>query len=228
MRFHIIATLFIILLSSSTLFAQSQLATANMKRSPAATKVKRQQAIEFSIAPSGEFHGVVADRTGTPKSDVDFLLLSKTSVVGVSRTDKDGRFAFTNVTPGARTLRTADAAQRIRLWPADVAPPNAKSGILLVTGDSTVRGQCCSAGANCGGCDSCSGAAACGAGYPGQFGGVFQHLLQSPWLIGAGTAAAIAIPLATDDDDQRDDDFTNQIEVSDDTVVDGGSGEPAS
>lgn len=59
---------------------------------------------------------------------------------------------------------------------------------------------------------SCSGCGACGSGFGRGFGGrvfgsgvgVFGHgggLLSSPLLVGAGVAAAIAIPIALDDDD---------------------------
>ncbi len=221
MRFQSAATLLIILLSSPTIFAQASSATKDLVR-PAN---KRQQVIDFAISDNGEFRGVVADRSGKPQADFDVMLLNRTEVIGVARTDATGRFAFANVAPGRQVLRTTEAAQNIRLWPAKLAPPNAKSGVLLVAGDSTVRAQGCSGGANCGGCDSCGGT-----GIHGHFGGVFQRILQNPWLIGAGTAAAIAIPLATDDDDQRDGDFTSQLEISDDvdTDGDGAAGEPAS
>lgn len=62
-------------------------------------------------------------------------------------------------------------------------------------------------GPSCGGCGTCGGGGF-GNGYGGGvFGsgtGVFGHgagLLSSPLLVGAGVAAAIAIPIALDDDD---------------------------
>ena len=63
-------------------------------------------------------------------------------------------------------------------------------------------------GPSCGGCGTCGGGGFGGGGYGGRiFGsgtGVFGRgagLLSRPFLVGAGVAAAIAIPIALDDDD---------------------------
>ncbi len=56
----------------------------------------------------------------------------------------------------------------------------------------------CGGGA-CGG--GACGAGGCGGGLFGGGGGGLLGLLSNPWVIGAGVAAAIAIPLALDDDD---------------------------
>lgn len=69
-----------------------------------------------------------------------------------------------------------------------------------------------SCGPSCGGCNSCGGGGGYGSVFGGggfggggfgggAFGGGAAGLLSSPVLIGAGVAAAIAIPLAIDDDD---------------------------
>ena len=82
----------------------------------------------------------------------------------------------------------------VRLWAANTAPPSAVAGFTHVDG-AVQRGQCTvdSCTGTCGGtCGACKGK--CGP----------LGLLMNPWVIGAAVAAAIAIPLAVNDDD---DDF---------------------
>jgi hypothetical protein len=65
-----------------------------------------------------------------------------------------------------------------RLWAEQTAPPAANDGVLVVHGDDAVRGNSCNP---------------CGGGLLG--------VLANPWVLAAIVAAAIAIPLALDDDD---------------------------
>ena len=150
--------------------------------------------------------GKLVNRQGKPLSNVSVEVLAKRRAPMMTKTDLDGIFVIPHLETGDLTLRMAGQTQMIRVWAFHLAPPRAPSAVLLVVGD-TVRGQCCgtqcptvcrhdSCTPDCGGCDSC-----CGYGAFGGRGGNAYRLLSNPIVLGSMVGAAIAIPLAIDDDD---------------------------
>ncbi len=68
-----------------------------------------------------------------------------------------------------------------RLWAPNTAPPVAQQGVILVVGDDVIRGQ---------------------HGYSaGPFASMAQWVADHPLITASAIGAAIAIPLALDDDD---------------------------
>ena len=168
-------------------------------------KLQPNAALQMQLASGGVLQGRVVDRQGTPQPNLAVKIVGKHAAT-VSKTDQDGLFATSGLQSGDYRISVANESQMIRAWNAETAPPHTKQTALLIVG-TTVRGQCA---ADCGNCSSCwavdqssqsgygtvfSGGGA-GSGYGGG-GGV----LRRPWILGAGVAAAIAIPLALDDDD---------------------------
>ena len=178
----------------------------------AVTKIKSNQrtALELQLGNKGSITGKLVDRQGKTLPNVDVLLTGKQGRATV-KTDAQGIFQITGLTVGEYGVRVGDQTQVVRMWNPQTAPPKTAQAGLFVIGD-TLRGQC-SGGAWCDGCDSCNAAPAptcgpscggcdsCGGAYGTVFGGHGNGLLSKPWLLGAGVAAAIAIPIALDDDD---------------------------
>jgi hypothetical protein len=95
--------------------------------------------------------------------------------VASTQTGVDGRFAIAGVKAGVYEVATSQGVTVCRLWAPRTAPPAAQSDALVVHGGSVVRGA--------------------------QGGGGVIGFLSNPWVLGGIVAAAIAIPLALDDDD---------------------------
>lgn len=196
MRLRLALSLSLILIASQNVLSETVPVPA------AAPQVPRSQSIlDLVVSGKGDLQGLAVNRQGALAAGIRVSLLDNQRVLQTVTTDKSGRFLFRSVELGPKVIRANKISQTVRIWEQRTAPPNAKPELLFVAGSAVVRGQGC-ATASCDGCDACSGGC-----FQGHFGGAFQRMLQNPWLIGAGTAAAIAIPLATDDDDEQDDDF---------------------
>lgn len=156
---------------------------------PTKAKSSRPATIDFRLDQRNRLQGTVLNRAGkaVPGATVR-VVQSRERKPQTARTDAKGQFVVSKLATGLATVQIGPTTHRVRLWQKAVAPPAARHQALFVVGDA-VRGQC--AGAGCPGCASCSG----------HFGGVFQRVLQNPWFVSTGTAAAIAVPLAAGDDD---------------------------
>jgi hypothetical protein len=128
---------------------------------------------DVALQTGGVMHGQVVDAQGNPCDQVAVRVArtSDPTPLAVVQTDSQGRFAVSGLSGGVYRVETPAGAAMYRLWAPNTAPPSATTSALVLQGDPTMRG-------NLGGL--------------GWFG----------WtLIGLGVAAAIAIPLALDDDD---------------------------
>lgn len=127
---------------------------------------------DVALQTGGELHGQVVDAQNNPCGQVPLRAVrtSDQAIVASAQTDAQGRFALGGLTGGVYRVETPAGAAVYRVWAPNTAPPSAIASALVVQGDPTMRG-------NLGGL--------------GWFG----------WtLIGLGVAAAIALPLALDDD----------------------------
>jgi len=128
---------------------------------------------DIALQAGGVMHGQVLDAQGAPCSQVEVRVgkNSDPAPLAAVQTDSQGRFAVSGLSGGLYRVETPAGAALYRMWAPNTAPPSATASALVVQGDPAMRG-------NLGGL--------------GWFG----------WtLIGLGVAAAIAIPLALDDDD---------------------------
>lgn len=104
-----------------------------------------------------------------PVAAADVSIRSADREIAVTKTDKEGRFVFSNLNSGVYQVVTAESQGTYRAWSSTVAPPSAQQGVLLVKGGDTVRGQ---------------------HHVPG-----FKHWLSNPWFVAAVIAAAVTIPV---------------------------------
>jgi|GEM_PF-3631055 len=192
------------------------------------------------VRHGNELRGMLLDRNGKPAMGIELHLQDARGKRMDSKSDAAGRFAFQGVGTGVYALlgkklqptnkntaiHKSTQLQWVRVWDSPTAPPAANSRLLAVFDGSVIRGQCCaSAGMSpgceqCGDCMDCCGG--CGTGPRFGVGRLLQSALDNPWMVAAGTAAAIAIPIATNDDDERAGDDTDAVDGA------GGSGEDAS
>jgi hypothetical protein len=91
-----------------------------------------------------------------------------------TQTNAEGRFAVQGLTGGVYQVATPVGAATYRAWSPRTAPPAATQAITIVPDETIVRGQ---------------------------FGTGALGWLANPWVLAGIVAAAIAIPLALDDDD---------------------------
>lgn len=139
---------------------------------------------DVALRDGGYLTGQVLDAAGAPVAATPVAVVDQGRVVATALTGEDGRFTIAGVKAGVYQVATDKGVTVCRLWAPGTAPPAAISDALVVNGDTVVRGAGCG-GAGCGG-------AGCG--------GVIGFL-SNPWVMAGIVAAAIAIPLALDDDD---------------------------
>lgn len=134
---------------------------------------------DVALQQGGLFAGKVVNAQGAPIAKTPVSVQQAGQEVASTVTNEEGVFAVQGLRGGLYQVVAADGAVTYRLWTAETAPPAANQSALIVTGDAIVNGQY---------------------GPPGG-GGVMAWVREHPLLVGAGVAAAIAIPLAVADDD---------------------------
>jgi hypothetical protein len=127
---------------------------------------------DVALRSSGVLQGQVLDTQGAPQAGLQVTLAQHGKAIAVANTGIDGRFQMANLSAGVYEMQTPMGSNVYRLWAPRTAPPSAQDGVLIVAGEEYARGQ-----------HGCLG------------------LLANPWVLAAIVAAAIAIPLAIDDND---------------------------
>jgi hypothetical protein len=136
---------------------------------------------DIALQTSGVLQGQVLDTQGTPQAGMQVALTQQGKPIAMTQTGEEGRFQMAGLKAGVYEIQTPMGASVCRLWAPQTAPPAAQDGLLVVAGDDVVRG---------------GGIAGMGGGGGGALG-----FLANPWVLAGLVAAAIAIPLAIDDDD---------------------------
>ena len=171
---------------------------------------------DISLTTEGALVGRVVNTRGQATPNAAVTVLRDGQVAARTIADAQGQFVARGLTSGIYMVATGQQRQLCRVWTAATAPPIAARGIQLAS-EPVLRGQCttsdCCSGCDdtgcAGGCsdscsdccvagDGCTGSLGCGGG--GMLGG---GLLGSPALVAVGIAAAVAIPVALDDDDDE-------------------------
>ena len=147
---------------------------------------------DIELSPEGDLNGRLVSASGLAMGQSLVVLRHGTSALARATTADDGTFTFNRMKGGIYNLSSSGNVSHVRVWSHQTAPPRSSNGILMVAGN-VARAQNCTADSctgTCGGtCDACG------------VGGGPLALLMNPFVIGAAVAAAIAIPLALDDDD---------------------------
>ncbi len=146
---------------------------------------------DIALREGGLLVGQVVDAQGAAIASSEVSVLFGDAEVVRTKTDKNGVFAAKGLRGGEYRVITAGGQVAYRLWAPQTAPPAASKGVLIVSGDQVINGQCNTCPPGYGGCNSC----------PPSGGGLVGWIKSHPLLVASGVAAAIAIPLAVADDD---------------------------
>lgn len=165
-----------VLVCSSMLTAQlAQAASPSVLTSTRQAESPRVGIRDVALGESGVFHGQVVDVQGQASAATPVLMSRQGEMVARTETDEQGRFAVRGLTGGIYEVQTPVSNSVYRVWSPGTAPPAAISEAVIVPDQDIVRGQ-------------------------GR-GRQALSWLANPWVLAALVAAAIAIPLALDDDD---------------------------
>jgi len=167
----------VVLVCTVTLLPLQQILAAN----PAAANQRAQAGSstgpvvrDIELQPGGVMQGQVVNAQGAPCANAPVRLVKQgvgAEAITACKTDADGRFEAPGLTGGVYRVETTAGTMVCRAWAPNTAPPSAIPAALVVEGDQAVRGN-------------------------------LSGIQPLGWaLIGIGIAAAIAIPLALDDDD---------------------------
>jgi hypothetical protein len=126
--------------------------------------------VDVTLRDGGVLLGQVVDPDGSSLPGVAVSLRSGNQDLASGVTDRSGYFAFSGLRTGTYQVAAANGIGTFQLWSADIAPPAAQRGALVVAGTDTVRGQHT----------------------PEQY----AQLLARPVIVGGLIGAAIAIPIA--------------------------------
>ena len=184
------------------------LPTAVFAQQPQIQKRTTKTIVDAELAADGALYGKVVNAGGVGISNADIVLKQNNTNVAFGKSVEGGLFRIAPLNGGIYTAVAEGQPTNLRLWTKNAAPPSVVPEVMLVTNNIT-RAQSCSSG-DCiphdGGCCGSCGGGGCGdcggGGYgAGGVGGGLLGFLSNPWVIAGGIAAAIAIPLALDDDD---------------------------
>jgi hypothetical protein len=136
---------------------------------------------DVALHQTGVLRGLVVDGQGASTSDVEVALVQRGKVVATTRSAIDGSFAVSGLQGGVYQVSTRGGVGTLRLWAPHTAPPVAEDEVLLIHNAPLAA-------------EPLSAATA-------PRGGTIFRAVTHPWVLGGVAAAAIAVPLSLDDDD---------------------------
>ena len=135
---------------------------------------------DLALQSNGTVHGQVVDAQGVAVAKAPIAIYSGNKEIARTETDSTGKFAVAGLQGGVYRVAAAGNQGVYRMWAPRTAPPAAQQGMMVVAQGNVVRGQ---------------------HGNDGPFQHCMTWISEHPILTAAGVAAAIAIPIALDDDD---------------------------
>jgi hypothetical protein len=107
----------------------------------AKTEADEPVIVDVGLHAAGQLTGQVVGPNGRAMAGETIYVLRGATTVATCRTNEAGCFAVPGLSGGIYEVRCQQGVLTCRLWAPQTAPPSAKSGLLLTTGDSVVRGQ---------------------------------------------------------------------------------------
>ncbi len=163
-------------------FAVAALSCLGMLLSPTAMAAAPVAApSDVALGDGGVLVGQIVDAQGAAVAMATVTLADHQQEIARVRSDEEGKFSVPSLRGGVYRISSRGQDAMYRLWAPNTAPPAAQQGVTLVVGDDVVRGQYGNS--------------------PGPFGSMAQWVADHPLITASAIAAAIAIPIALDDDD---------------------------
>jgi hypothetical protein len=89
----------------------------------------------------GNLHGTFVDQNGHPQAGRLVVARQNPMQVRTAQTDASGAFKFSRLRGGNWSVIVGSQTSLLRVWKFGIAPPTAKSNVLLVRNATVVRGQ---------------------------------------------------------------------------------------
>ncbi|TWT66742.1 hypothetical protein Pla123a_46300 [Posidoniimonas polymericola] len=96
---------------------------------------------DIALRDGGVFVGQYVDAQGNALAGADVSVVVGGKAVAAAKTDKHGVFAVKGLEKGQYDIVAMGRKATFRCWDGKTAPPNARNGALIVTGDEVVNGQ---------------------------------------------------------------------------------------
>lgn len=161
------------------------MAAAGIADTPAAPAAEVSAATyDIELAQDGLLTGRLVDAEMRPLAAADVAISTNGRVVANTVTDDRGVFAVAGLRSGFHQIAAGDAVRNCRFWAVGTAPPRATQGMQIVADDSVVRGQW---------------------GPPTMTNRFIRNAkvwATNPFVVGGIVAAAVAIPVALNNDDE--------------------------
>jgi len=135
---------------------------------------------DVALQVNGAMVGQVVDAQGVAVAMAPVAISSAGKEVARTQSDNTGKFSVSGLKGGVYQVAAAGHQGVYRVWAPQTAPPAAQKGLLVVSQNNLVRGQ---------------------HGHNGPFQGIASWISQHPIITASAVAAAIALPIALDDDD---------------------------
>jgi hypothetical protein len=137
---------------------------------------------DVALDAGGLLVGQIVDPQARPLAGAGVEIHAGGQIIARTATDENGMFAVARLRGGFHQLAAGDSVQNCRFWAEGTAPPSATTGIQLVEGSGVVRGQW---------------------GPPPLANSLVQNAkvwATNPFVVGGVIAAAVAIPVALNQD----------------------------
>lgn len=96
---------------------------------------------DVATTPSGALQGTAIGKDAKPMAEAMVKLTRNGTVVAEEVTTSKGTFQISHVKPGLYVVQVGELASALRVWDHKIAPPKAKSELLLIEDSPVVRGQ---------------------------------------------------------------------------------------
>ena len=136
---------------------------------------------DVALNADGALSGQLVTSQGAAIASAPVVIMQNGREITRITTDANGNFQLADLRGGVYEVAAPGHLAQYRVWAPGTAPPAASKGLMVVSGDTAVLGQTGGAG--------------------GALGKVTAWIAEHPLMTAGIVAAAVAIPLAVDDDD---------------------------
>ena len=131
---------------------------------------------DLALGDGGTLSGQVVDTAGQPQAGSAVTVWHNETQVAATKADSNGTFHVAGLRSGVHQVAAGQGVQMYRFWAPDTAPPAASAEAMVVADQNVARGN---------------------------NGGGFVKFVTNPWVLAGVVAAAIAIPIALNNDDDK-------------------------